>query len=108
MRAGSSLKDRYGLPRWKWLVRSMACTTLRKLRRMRSSSRLSTASMVSAIAPAFAATASSARRVEAHHEQLDEVVGDLRVRVERLLHVGVGERRAGLAQIARGRAQHGD
>ena len=50
---GSSLNDRYGLgwpswPVWKWLVRRVASTTPRKLRRIRSSSRLATWSIDSA------------------------------------------------------------
>ena len=64
--AESSLNDKYGwgLPSasvWKALVRTIARTTLRKLRRMRSSSRLGTASSASSISLPKRSAASSSR-----------------------------------------------
>ena len=72
-----------------------------KLRRMRSSSRLSTASIISRSSmPSTVRELFVARvGVEPRAEQLDEQRGDLRMTDQRVLHVPVRERDAGLAQV---------
>ena len=88
-------------------MRSIARTTERKPRRMRSSSSESTAS----IAASISATQASAPRavavgVEARVEERDERAGHVGVPEQRLLHVAIAERDPDLAQVARDRAQH--
>ena len=50
----------------------------------------------------------AARWVEARAEEHDQLGRDLRVGEQRLLHVGIGERGPGLAQVAGDRPQDGD
>ena len=93
------------------VVRAQDCsTTRRKPRRMRSSSRLSTASIVAFELAArarlgFRVGVLEPHRVEAQPEELDEAAGDVGVRGERVLHVGLAERASRLAEVLRDRAE---
>ena len=118
--AGSSLKGRSGLgarPRRagrSWCAASPAIS-VRKPRRMRSSSRLADAhrarygsarSMLSA--RRCVAARSLRARVEAPLEQPQQVARDVRMRVQHALHVGLAEGHTGLQQVAAVGAQHHD
>ena len=91
------------------------CTALTKRRRMRSSSRLSTACSAVSIAAAMAASSRTLRsvaarraRVETGVEQSDDLRRNAGVLAQRRPHIVLRERHADLAQKARQRADQRD